>query len=252
MSYWMLAETKKIVKNRTLTITLLLSFAFMIYILFDPFPYKDLHISTYISSVFLLSLTIFGALPMIVMGAFLSYQEYSWNTFQYLANTYSRTKLYLIKSSFLFIASFILPALTVIFAVVIHFFIGVSGNSLSFQVLMQYFTVSLFCFFWGYSAFILSLLTKSAAFSIVALFLLSFFEPAFYMHMQPDTLSYLILFNQKGLLASSFSNLIEGSYLIVPEFDYPSTLWSASYNIGIVLFVSLLGFIYIRRTSIPS
>ncbi|WP_249869561.1 hypothetical protein [Oceanobacillus saliphilus] len=249
---WMLAETKKMKNNLTLRISLALSFIFMIYIVFDPFPYAELRIPTYISSVFLLSLTVFGAVPIIVLGAFLSHQEHSWNTFHHLLNSYSRVQSYIYKSSFILIASFTLTAITTILGLLVHLFIGAPGTMFSLQIIYQYFAVSIFCFFWGQLAFVVSLMTKSAIFSIVTLFLISFFEPALYFYISDYFHKYLVMFNQKGILALSFANLVEGSYLIVPGLPYPSLLWSTLYTLLMLIFISIVGLIFMKRSTVTS
>ncbi|MFE5426170.1 ABC transporter permease [Peribacillus simplex] len=252
MNNWLKAESIKIKNNILLWISLGLTFLFMIYIVFDPFPYVELKISSYLSSVFLLSLTVFGTITFIILGAFLSYEEYSWNTLHLLIGSYSRIKSFYYKSLYILLVSFFITVLTTFLSLVLHIYIGVPGEIFSLQVFTQIFVVSLICFFWGELAFVLSLITKNVMYSVLIVFFISFFEPAIYSHVNEELLKYLIVYNQKGVLALTFSNLIEGSYIIVPDLNYPSLTWSIFFQLGLIGAILFIGYQYIKKCSITS
>ncbi|UTR16905.1 ABC transporter permease [Salipaludibacillus sp. LMS25] len=252
MNAWIKAETIKIKNNPLLITSLVLTFIFMVYIVFDPFPYAELRIPGYFSSVFLLSLTILGIVPIIILGSFLSYQEHSWNTFQLLLNSYNRVQTFFYKTCYILIASFLLTTVTTLFSWVVHIFLGAPGQLFISQIIFQIVSVSLICFFWGELAFVVALLTKNVAFSIGALFLLNVLEPSLYLSFNENLLKYFIVFNQKGLLSHTFSNLIEGSYIIVPIGDYPSFLWSILYQAILISVILFVGYQYIKKCPINS
>ncbi|WP_285767370.1 ABC transporter permease [Peribacillus sp. SI8-4] len=252
MNNWLKAESIKIKNNILLWISLGLTFLFMIYIVFDPFPYVELKISSYLSSVFLLSLTVFGTISFVILGAFLSYQEYSWNTLHLLIGFYSRVKFLYYKSLYILLFSFLITVLTTFLSIVVHLYVGAPGQIFSVQIITQIFVVSLICFFWGELAFVLSLITKNVMYSVLMVFFLSFFEPAIYSHVNEGLLKYFIVFNQKGVLAITFSNLVEGSYIIVPDLNYPSLTWSIFFQLGCIGAILFIAYQYIKKCSIPS
>ncbi|CEE02963.1 putative membrane protein [Caldibacillus thermoamylovorans] len=229
MIYFIKAEIMKIKNNLLIWIILSILFLFMIYIIFDPFPYINLKIPTYFSSVYLLSFNVIGSILYIVVGALLGYKEYSWNTFHMLVNSNSRIKIFYYKSITIFIISFVLSVIACIFGILIHMFLGSSGQLISFQLFTQVITISIIGFLWGEVAFILSLITRNLLLSIVALFLISFFEPIIYQYFPQGILKFFFVYNQKGILNMQFSNLVEGSYLIITPSQYPDLPWSISY-----------------------
>ncbi|MCJ7841731.1 hypothetical protein MUB24_12650 [Lederbergia sp. NSJ-179] len=252
MIKWIKGETLKVNGNISLRISLLLPFLFMIFITFDPFPYMELQIPSYFSSTFLLSLTIFGIIPCIVLGALLAYGEVDSNTLHLLINSVGRIRLFYYKTIFIFLASFLLILVTTLFGIAVHLFVGAPGQIFNMETLGQIFIVSIICFCWGELAFIFSLITKNLMYSVIILFMISYFEPILYPYINENMLKYLMVFNQKAILSPFFPNLIEGSYIIVPDLDFPSIMWSSVYLFVLIAGIILLGDQYIRKCSIIS
>lgn len=252
MIEWIRGETYKIKGNILLRISLLIPLLIMIYIIFDPFPYMELQISSYFSSSFLLLLGTFGVIPCIVLGALLGYGEVESNTLHLLVNSVGRIRLFYLKTLYILMFSFTLVLITTLIGLIVHVYVGAPGQIMSIQTLGQIFIVSIICFCWGQLSFIFSLITKNIMYSIIVLFMINFFEPIIYYYINKDILKYLVVFNQKGILSPFFSNLIEGSYIIVPNLDYPSIIWSIVYLMMLIAGIILLGDQYIRRCTISS
>lgn len=245
-------EYLKLNNNFFVITSICISFLFMIYISLDTFPYAVIQLPNYFISVFLLSLSIIGVLSIIAIGAFLISEEITWNTFHLSIVQYGRAKVYFIKIISIFVASLLLIFGTIIFAIAIHLYVGAPGEIFNLDIGIQIAFILFMMFFWGVITLVTTLFTKSAVFSTFLLFVINFFEPIVYTHLDPDLLKYFIVFNQKGILSIAFSNLTNDSFIMVLENEYPSFIWSFGYLLILLIFLLFIGYLKMKKSDIDN
>lgn len=248
MRCYLKAETLKLKNSILLLTSIIFILFFMVYIIYKPDD-KILDMPTYFSSVFLLNSTIFGSFFYIALGAFLSYSEFSWNTFSLLISANRRSVVFFYKSFYILIVSVVFNFLILLFGMFIHLYIGVPSEILSWQSIFQFIVVSLMCLFWAEISFVVSLITKNITFTVSILYITNIFEPMLYQSVHHKILDYFPVFNQKGILYRLFSNLEDGSFLIVPSFDYPNIFWSISYLLLCLMIFILIGYLTLKKKS---
>ncbi len=242
------SEIKKIIKYKPLLYVFLILSAIKSYMFIQAaYDLTTINFRAYYISLMLLMLAVLGAAVPVIAGGIVVNGETSWNTWSVSIVNSGRKNLIISKVIALLVICCMLSLLIYSASLLLTFVLGKGDllHGVVLKTLLQLLAVTFVCFFWGIWSMAISFITKSMAFGVTFSIIYSLMEPiAYQMDAIHGIKKYLPLFNIRGILSPIFSNLANGSILIVPYDDYNHSIYSL---ILVLFYLFLLLFFFICK-----
>ena len=200
-------------------------------------------------SQFLLGLIVLGNCAIIVIGGVLGATDFPWKTWGVKLSHGSRRQMVLAKILVVLFASLVVSSVIFIAGILASIGKGINAFTLSdlYRSLGQLVATIYILFYWGVMALTLCYYTESLAFGVAFCLIYGFLERLAATYLGSAAKVFLPVWNQNGFLAPLFSNIDNGSIIVMPD-NYSHPLISlVVFSFYLVIAILPLGYMVQRR-----